>query len=342
MNPFEQRPLGRTKVMLPRLGLGGAPFGNLFVPVSDAEVEATMAAAWDLGIRYFDTSPWYGRGLSERRMGSFLLRQPRHELRLSTKVGRVFRAPANASAFAASSRPWPAGLQFEHFHDYSYAGVMRAYEDSLQRLGMNRIDMVLIHDLDLANLGSQALVDAHFAQLVAGGMRALEDLRAAGLVRAIGAGVNRLGTIPRFLDALDLDFFLVALPYTLAEQPVLDLEFPLCERRGVGIVIGGVFASGILATGTAPGAKYNYRDPSSDEIERIAGIEAACKRYGVSLAAAALQFTLHHPLVASVIPGALSPAQVAQNVAAMKHPVPAELWSTLKQEGLLREDAPTD
>ncbi|MBK8086460.1 MAG: aldo/keto reductase [Devosia sp.] len=217
---------------------------------------------------------------------------------------------------------------------------MRAYEDSLQRLGMNRIDMLLIHDLDLANLGSDALVDAHFAQLATGGMRALADLRAAGLVGAIGAGVNRLGTIPRFLDTLDLDFFLVTLPYTLGEQPVLDLEFPLCEKRGVGIVIGGVFASGILATGPVPGARYNYRDPSAAEIGRVAGIAAACGRHGVSLAAAALQFPLHHPLVASVIPGALSPAQIAQNVGAMRHPVPAELWAELKQLGLLRQDAP--
>jgi D-threo-aldose 1-dehydrogenase len=218
---------------------------------------------------------------------------------------------------------------------------MRSYEDSLQRLGMNRIDMLLIHDLDLANMGSEALLAAHLDQLATGGMRALRELKAHGLIGAIGAGVNRLGTIPRFLDLLDLDFFLVALPYTLAEQPVLDEEFPLCEKRGVGLIIGGVFASGILATGVVPGARYNYHEPSPAEAEHVRRIEAVCARYEVPLAAAALQFPLHHPLVASVIPGALHPSQVGRNIESMRHPIPDALWAELKEEGLLRADAPT-
>ncbi len=206
---------------------------------------------------------------------------------------------------------------------------------------MNRIDMLLIHDLDLANLGREALVTAHLTRLATGGIRALEELKAAGLIGAIGAGVNAVGTIPRFLDLVDLDFFLVALPYTLVDQPVLDAEFPLCEERGVGVVIGGVFASGILATGVVPGARYNYREPTPEEAERVRRIEAVCRRHDVPLASAALQFPLHHPVVASVIPGGFLPAHVEQNVAAMQHPIPDALWADLKRDGLLRDDAPT-
>ncbi|WP_375451347.1 aldo/keto reductase [uncultured Devosia sp.] len=341
MDPFSQRPLGRTALTLPQLGFGGAPLGNLFAAVGDAEAEATMAAAWAQGVRYYDTSPWYGRGLSERRMGSFLLNQPRASLRLSTKVGRILTAPADPEAFARTERFWPEGLKFEHHYDYSYGGVMRSYEDSLQRLGMNRIDMLLIHDLDLANMGSEALLAAHLTQLATGGMRALTELKAHGLIGAIGAGVNRVGTIERFLGLLDLDFFLVALPYTLAEQPVLDVEFPLCQARGIGIVIGGVFASGILATGVVPGARYNYHEPSPAEAEHVSRIAAVCASHGVPLAAAALQFPLHHPQVASVIPGAFQPVQIERNIAAMRHPIPDALWADLKGLGLLRADAPT-
>jgi D-threo-aldose 1-dehydrogenase len=341
MDPFALRRLGRTDLRLPQLGFGGAPFGNLFTLVSDDEAEATLQAGWDAGLRYFDTSPWYGRGLSEHRIGRFLRRQARGEFWLTTKVGRVFTAPADPDAFAASQRDWPNGLHFEHRHDYSYDGVMRSYEDSLQRLGLNRVDALLIHDLDLANLGSEVLISAHLAQLATGGMRALQELKADGRIGAIGAGVNRIGTIPRFLELLDLDFFLVALPYTLAEQPVLDHEFPLCEKRGVGVVIGGVFASGILATGVVPGATYNYHPPTPAEAEHVRGIEAVCARHGVPLAAAALQFPLHHPLVASVIPGGFRPDHVTRNIASMQHEIPDVLWAELKHEGLLRVDAPT-
>ena len=341
MNPFERRTLGRSKVEVSALGMGGAPLGNNFVDVSDAEAESTLIAAWDAGVRFFDTSPWYGRGLSEMRVGRALYRRPRADFVLSTKVGRIFRAPADPAAFERSERKWPLGLKFEHYHDYSYDGIMRAYDDSLLRLGMNRIDVLVIHDLDYGNLGSDALVTAHLIQLATGGWRALAELKSSGLIGAIGAGVNRIGTIPLFVDLVPLDFFLVATPYTLAEQPVLDAEFPLCERHGIGIVIGAVFASGILASGVVPGARYNYREPTETEIIRVRGIEATCRAFDVPIAAAALQFPLHHPLVASVIPGAFAPEQVRSNVENMKHPIPDEFWSALKRGGFIREDAPT-
>jgi D-threo-aldose 1-dehydrogenase len=341
MDPFKTRRLGRTSVSLPQFGFGGAGLGNLFDDLEEATADDTLAAAWDEGVRYYDTSPWYGRGLSEHRVGRALFRKPRDEFIVSTKVGRLLRAPEDIGAFAASERDWRYGLEFAHRHDYTYEGVMRSFEDSLQRLRLNRVDLLIIHDLDLLVLGSERLVDAHLSQLATGGIAALQDLKASGKIKAIGAGVNRTGTIAKFLDVLDLDFFLVALPYTLAEQAVLDSEFPLCEARGVGVIIGGVFASGILATGPVPGAHYNYRDPTAEEADRIRRIEAVCKTFDTPLAAAALQFTLHHPAVASVIPGAIHPAQVKKNIELFRHETPAELWSELKREGLLRSDAPT-
>lgn len=341
MDPFARRKLGTSDVMLPQLGFGGAPLGNLFGPVPESEATATLDGAWDAGVRYYDTSPWYGRGLSELRLGQMLRQRPREAFVISTKVGRVFRPPADLAAYARSDRAWPHALLFEHRHDYSYDGIMRSYEDSLVRLGLPRIDVLIIHDLDFANMQSEALVDAHFVQLATGGIAALNDLKAAGRIGAIGAGVNRVGTIPQFLDRVDLDFFLVASPYTLTDQPVLDSEFPRCEKRGIGFVIGQVFASGILATGAVPGARYQYRDATPDELQRIGRIEAVCRRYEVPIAAAALQFPLHHPLVAAVIPGALTADQVRRNVATMQLEIPAELWRDLKRDGLLRDDAPT-
>lgn len=341
MDPLKKRRLGRTSVSLPQFGFGGAGLGNLFDDVDDDTAGATLATAWDEGIRYYDTSPWYGRGLSEHRFGSALYRKPRDEFIVSTKVGRLFSAPQDIDAFTTSERAWHLGLDFAHRHDYSYEGVMRSFEDSLQRLRLNRIDLLIIHDLDSLVLGSERLVDAHLDQLATSGIHALQDLKAAGKIRAIGAGVNQMGTIPKFLEMIDLDFFLVALPYTLAEQSVLDVEFPLCEERGVGVIVGAVFASGILATGAVPGAHINYRDPTPEEFERVRQIEEVCKRFETPLPAVALQFPLHHPIVASIIPGAIHPSHVRRNIDLFRHETPNELWSELKRLGLLRSDAPT-
>jgi D-threo-aldose 1-dehydrogenase len=341
MDPFSLKQLGRTDVRLPRLGFGGAGLGHVFDTVTDDDAAATVRAAWDSGVRYYDTSPWYGRGLSEHRIGRELYLKPRDEVIVSTKVGRLFRAPIDPTGFAQSQRAWPTGLQFAHHFDYSYDGVMRSYEDSLLRLGMNRIDLLIIHDLDRTSFQSDELVRAYLNQLATGGMRALSDLKRDGRIKAIGAGVNRIGTIGPFLEMLDLDFFLVALPYTLAEQPVLDEEFPLCAARGIGIIIGAPLASGILATGPVPGARLNYREPTPEEAERIRRMEAVCASYNVPLAAAALQFPLHHPLVASVIPGGFAPSHPTRNAETVRVDIPDALWASLKDEGLLRRDAPT-
>ncbi len=339
MDPFATRTLGRTGVALSRLGFGAAPLGDLFSVVPDDVAAATLDSAWDAGVRYFDTAPWYGRGQSEHRVGRALYRRRRDEFVLSTKVGRVLRASRDAGRFDRGF--WSGGLSFPHRFDYSYDGVMRAFEDSQQRLGMADIDLLLIHDLDLWHHATKPAVEAYLAQLYTSGWRALAELKDAGVIRGIGAGVNELGMMPRFLDLVPIDFFLVALPYTLVDQDVLDAEFPRLLRDGIGAVIGAVFASGVLATGAVPGAKYKYADVPPEVAEKVRRIDAVCGRHGVPLAAAALQFPFGHAAVASVIPGAIGAEQVSRNVASFWHDIPADLWAELKHEGLLRADAPT-
>ncbi len=335
---MKTRPVGKTDLQITEISFGCAPLGNLYRPITEDAAQEVLAGAWDAGIRYFDTAPFYGLGLSEIRTGRFLDHQPRDEFVLSTKVGRWFFPPARPAEFKSDF--WAGGLKFEHVHDYSYDGIMRAYEQSHMRLGMNRIDLLVIHDLDFWFHKTEAKVAAYLSQLFSSGWRALDELRSHGLIRGIGAGINEVGMIPRFLDALDMDFFLVALRYTLLEQETLKAELPYCQRRNVGIVIGGVYNSGITATGAVEGAKYNYADATPEIMERVRKIEAVCKDHDVPLAAAALQFPLGHPSVAAVIPGAIQPDQVHQNVRNFRLPIPADLWADLKDQGLVAREAP--
>jgi D-threo-aldose 1-dehydrogenase len=269
-----------------------------------------------------------------------LLREcPRDEFVVSTKVGRVLRAPHHPASFDLG--PWPGGLRFEVQFDYSYDGIRRAYEDSLQRLGLPRCDLAIVHDLDLGYHAPEVRWNARLGQLVTGGWQALAELRAAEVIGGIGIGINAMGLIPRFLDLFDPDFFLLAGRYTLMEQQPLESELPACEARGVGIVVGAVFNSGLLATGPVPGARYDYRAASADELARAGRLQAVCDRYGVPLAAAALQFPLAHPSVASVIPGPLTATEAGLNAAAILHPIPPDVWREMKSEQLIRDDAPT-
>jgi len=336
MDPTNTRTVGTTAATVTELGFGGASIGELFVRVSEHDALATIDLAWDAGVRYFDTAPWYGRGLSELRTGGGLRDHARSEYALSTKVGRYLR-PASVEGYDGS--PWLGGAPNEVVFDYTYDGIMRSVEQSRLRLGITRFDIAFIHDLDRLYF-DQDTMDAHFRDLATSGWRALEELRSSGQIGGFGAGINDLGLIPRFLDVGDIDAFLIAMPYTLLDQHVLDEEFPACAARGVGFVIGAVFASGILAKGPVPGGRYAYADPSPEIKARTAAIQAVCERHGVPLPAAALQFPLGHPSVASVIPGASSPAQQARTIEWFRHPIPADLWSELKHEGLLREDAP--
>lgn len=339
MANMKTRKLGRTDVSVSELGFGGAPLGELFERVSEAEAQETLQAAWDAGVRYFDTSPFYGYGKSEQRIGRFLRQQRRQEFVLSTKVGRVLRATRDLDSF--DPKMWVGGLPFDWAFDYSYDGIMRSYEDSLQRLGLNSIDLLLIHDLDYFFHPNEERVTASMAQVYTSGWRALDELRSSGQIKAVGAGLNMLGMVPRFLEMVDLDFFIIAMPYTLLDQDALDVEFAQCAERNVNIVIGSVFASGILATGATENALYAYEPAPAEVLEKTRRMEAVCQRHHVPLPAAALQFPLAHPIVSAVIPGAHKPAHIHSNIKCFHYPIPNDLWAELKTEGLLREDAPT-
>lgn len=338
MSTFATRRLGRTDVELPELGLGGAPLGDLFASLDEDVVDATMRAAWDSGFRFFDTAPHYGAGLGEHRVGRFLRTAPREEFVLSTKVGRVLRpAPGGTSD---GRGPFIGGLPFEQVFDYGYDAIRRAHEDSLQRLGLARVDLLLIHDLDVAHHPDAEVRRSHLDDLERGGARALDELVGAGAIRAIGAGVNEPEMIPLLLDRVELDFVLLARPYTLLDQYALDEGLPLCAERGVGVIIGSVFNSGILAADRPADAPYNYAAAPAEVVHRVERIRAVCERHGVPVPAAALRFPLCHPSVAAVIPGAVEPGEVEANAEHIRRQVPSALWADLKAEGLLRDEAP--
>ena len=339
MSSIPQREIGSTRTCVTEFGLGTAPLGDLFAALSEVEAQAVLQAAWDVGVRYFDTSPFYGNGKSEHRVGHFLRQQPRQEFVLSTKVGRVFHAAHDPKCF--ESDDFVGALPFDFTVDYSYDGIMRSYEDSLHRLSLPSIDLLVIHDLDFYFYKTEARVNAYLSQLFTSGWRALDELRRYGLVKGVGAGINELGMIPRFLDLVELDFFLVARGYNLLTQAMLAEEFPLCAQNGISVIIGAVFASGILATGAVPGARYFYAPASQELMDKTDRIEQICQRYQTPLPCAALQFLLANPNVAAIIPGALEAAHVQANHGLLQQPIPEDLWNTLKSEGLLQEDAPT-
>jgi len=311
------RPLGFT-----RLGFGGVAVGSMFEPIGDAAAEATLSAAWDAGLRYFDTAPLYGRGRSERRIGRSLQARPRDAFVLSTKVGRLLAPGADVK------------VRF----DYSRDGVRRSFDESLARLGLDRVDILYVHDLELPTHGSAGALEAHWSDLTTGGgWRALAELRAAGVVDAIGLGVNDAAACEQVLAELDPDLFLLAGRYTLLEQAPLPGLLAACERRGVGVVIGGPFNSGVLVR---PGGTFNYAAAPADVLAKVERLREVCARFDTPLPAAALQFPAAHPAVVSVIPGAQTPAEVAANVAWFDAPLPAALWAALKDEGLVDAAAP--
>ncbi len=334
--------IGRSDLELPPLGFGGGPLGGLDPQLTDAMAAAVLDAAWSEGLRHFDTAPWYGNTQSEHRLGRFLREKPRRHFTLTTKVGRIYRRPDRDFAFEASPwhRRWPGGLPFVPQFDYSHDGIMRSYEDSLTRLGLTRVDGLAIHDLDLRHHTTPEAVAAGFAQLEAGGYRALRELKESGEISAIGAGINMPGLIPRFLKRFEIDYFILAMPYTLLDQDAVREELPLCRQHGSSVIIGAPFASGILATGAVAGARYGYRPASQAVLDSVARIERICDAHHVSLAAAALQFPLAHPVVAATIPGAETVDQVRANAASFREVIPAGFWRDLVEEDLLADGVP--
>jgi D-threo-aldose 1-dehydrogenase len=289
-------------------------------------------------MRLFDTAPFYGFGLSEHRLGEALRGLDRDSFVLSTKIGRLLRpedpAKLDGGLFARV-------LPFRPVFDYSHDGVMRSVEDSLHRLGTHRIDVLLIHDVDVWTHGTEEARLERFREVMGGGYRAMARLREEGTVRAIGAGINEVRACEELARAGDFDCFLLAGRYTLLEQAALDTFLPYCVERGVSLLIGGPYNTGILATGAVEGAYYDYAPAPPEIMDRVRRIEAVCARHGVRLPTAALRFPLGHPNVATLIPGARSPEEIEQNRATFEADVPADFWAELKREGLLRADAPT-
>lgn len=334
---FPTRRIGTSSVEVSVLGFGGVAVGNLFEQMPEERALATIEAAWQSGVRFFDTSPYYGHGMSEHRFGHVLRSRIDDGLVISTKVGRVLR-PEKPERIDRGV--FIGGLNFAAAFDYSYEGAMRSLEHSYHRLGMNRIDVVFIHDVDLGTYGSVDEYHRRRDEAMAGAYQALDELRTAGVIGAIGVGVNEVEPCVWFAQQGRFDCFLLAGRYTLLEQNGLDDLFPLANAQQFSIILGGPFNSGILATGARPGANYNYKPAPPEILARVAQIEAVCARHDVPLAAAALQFPLGHPRVASIIPGAARPEEAAANAALMARTIPEALWADLKAEGLMLASAP--
>jgi D-threo-aldose 1-dehydrogenase len=325
LNPRERVVLGRTSVVVTRFGLGTAPLAGLFEAVDDDQALQVIEHAWDAGIRFFDTAPLYGHGLAELRLGRFLRHQPRDEFVLASKVGRLLRADAPPEAGQSFRGTPPVNPMF----DFTYDGVMRSVEESLERLGLERIDILHIHD-----------PDDHYEEALKGAYRALDRLRADGVIRAVGAGMNQAEMLTRFAREGNFDCFLLAGRYTLLDQVALKELLPVCMEQGIAIIAGGVYNSGILAD-PKPGAHYDYKDAPAPLLERAVRMRAACERYSVPLKAAAVQFPLGHEAVTAVVVGCRSKAQLEESLRMFEIDIPRALWEELKAEGLLSAEVPT-
>jgi D-threo-aldose 1-dehydrogenase len=292
-------------IELGRLGLGTAPIGGLYEAVEDETAQALVERAWTLGLRYFDTAPLYGAGLAERRLGAALRGKPRHEFAVSTKVGRLLR-PGESE--------WHGAPALVDYFDFSHDAALRSLEESLERLGLDRVDIALVHD-----------PDDHVDEALAGSFRALQRLRDEGVVRAIGVGANHAEVHCRFAREADPDCFLVAGRYTALDRSAADELLPLCEELGIAVIAGGVFNSGVLAGGDT----FDYEPAPPEVLARVERLREMCERHGVPLAAAAVQFPLRHPAVATVLVGCRTQEEVAENVRLSNLDVPDALWDEL-------------
>jgi D-threo-aldose 1-dehydrogenase len=340
---LERRALGNSGVAVTCLGLGGGALGGLYTPVASDAAIAAVQEAYESGVRYFDTAPLYGHGRSETRLGQALAGYDRASFVLSTKVGLAID-PLSGSGSELEER-YADPFLLDGKYDFSYDGCLSSLEASMRRLATDRIDVVYIHDPDEADsaIPAEERTGAdHFGEAMDGTYRALHELRDQGVIRAIGVGLNGTEMLARFARAGDFDCFLLAGRYTLLEQEGLEDLFPVCRERRVSLVIGGVFNSGILATGSPDaGAKYNYVAADPVTVERVGAIEQVCARHGVSLPAAALQFPLANDVVAAVLPGVRSREEVRTNVAAVTAEIPAAFWTSLRAtHGLIDPRAP--
>lgn len=329
------RLIGATGMQVSVLGFGGLQIGDYWVRMSEEDAYHSVRMAFEAGVTYFDTAPQYGNGLSEHRLGHALRGLPRDRFVVSTKVGR-YLVPED-DAVVADSRF--RGLPFRKVYDLSYDATMRGFEQSLHRLGMSRIDLLFIHDLDPHQLGDS--YEQKFREGVEGCYRALEELRAQKMIRGIGAGLNDAGAAIRLIEATDLDCLMIAGRYTLLEQgPAADL-LPLAARRNVSLIVGAPFNTGILATGAVENARYNNRPAPPNILEKVRRMQAVCDAFAIPIAAVALQFPLGGPMISAVVPGMGGRADVERNLRLMRTPVPEALWLEMQRAGLLAETVPT-
>ena len=337
MPKISQRNIADTGIEIDTLGFGCAPLGNLYKCISDADAMDVLGAAWDAGFRYFDTAPHYGQGLSERRVGDYLRQFRDQNYLLSSKVGRLLR-PAG---YATERHGYVSPMPFDFYYDYSFDGIMRSFEDSLQRLGLECIDILYMHDIGTMTHGD--INYDYFKTAMDGGYRAMDELRSDGRVKAIGLGVNEWQVCEEALDYGDWDCFLLAGRYTLLEQEALNTFLPKCEKHNCSIIIGGAYNSGILARGVRGSGPYlyDYVDAPDHVISKVAKIEAVCDLFDVPLAAAALQFPLAHPKIVSVIPGIGKQRRITSTLDLFNQTIPDEFWSVLKERKLIHINAPT-
>lgn len=326
----------RSRLTFTALGYGGAPIGNFNGTFTDAEAEAMVVQSWSQGVRYFDTAPGYGNGLGEYRLGHALRNFDRSQLVLSTKVGRVLVPTLDAPTQDGQYQSIPPLVAS---FDYSYDGVMRAVEQSMQRMLTDHFDALFIHDCDRFTHGTGHA--EYFRQAIVSAFPALESLRAQGVVKAIGFGVNETDVMTEAVKMTDSDLCLLAGRYTLLEQEPLDQLLPMCLERGIGIVLGGVYNSGVLATGPVTGARFNYGPAPREVLTKAGRIEQICRHHAVALPAVALQFAYAHPAIVSICIGARNADQQQRNAALFETAVPQEVWDDLRAAGLIRQDAPT-
>lgn len=333
-----QRSIGRTGLVVSALGYGAAPLGNLYRQIDDQTARDALSAAFDAGVNYVDTAPYYGFGLSERRIGEALRGRP--DIVVSTKVGRLLEPDVSVRG-ADERNGFHSPMPFRPVYDYSHDAILRSHDDSLQRMGLAKVGLLFIHDIGVRAHGEAAAF--HLESLtVGGGLRALERLRSEGVIAGFGVGVNEVDICHEVMDHAELDVLLLGGRYSLLEQGAMDTLFPRCLETGTSVIVGGPYNSGILATGVRSGGSihYDYAAPPAEILARVAAMEGVCDLHGIDLPAAALQFTLAHPAVSCVIPGIDSAHRVGQTLTALGAPIGTAFWQDLKGRGLLRRDAP--
>lgn len=333
---MKKRQVGKTSLFVSEIGFGGASIGNLYTPTTHQSSQEVMEKCWNLGIRYFDTAPEYGHGLSERRMGDALRDHQRDEFVLSTKVGDFLYARHDQ---LPPDNKFINKLPFHLRFDYSYDGVMRAFEDSLQRLGLNRVDILLVHDLDPV-IHEQSIFAQHLKEYLDGGYKALDELRGAGVIQAVGLGVKKWEVCEEALKHGNYECFMLQGNYTLLEQPALDYFLGRCVKENMSIFLAGPYASGILATGAVKGAYFHHQEASDEILERVRLIQEICDAHHIPMQAAAIQFPLLHPAIASVVVGSASAASMQRNVEYSKISIPTALWDALKSANIIPQHAP--